>query len=256
MWNQPEIKINLTLIRHGKTPSNREHRYLGVTEEALSGEGRKQLEILAEKDILKKPWLLFISPMLRCQESAGILFPGKKAYPIEEWREMNFGAYEGKNYEDLKNDSYYQKWIDSNGTLPFPEGESQQEYIKRCQRGLHAATKIIEEKITGEIADAAMPLSKSRITELREPEKLIAENQMTENQIAENQIAENQMTESQPRNITAVVHGGTIMAILERFGTPKKNYFDYQVKNGGGYCCKLRLCGEEWKLDSLEEITI
>lgn len=124
MWNQPEIKINLLLIRHGKTPSNREHRYLGVTEEALSGEGRKQLEILAEKDILKKTWLLFISPMRCCQESAGILFPGKKAYPIEEWREMNFGAYEGKNYEDLKNNAYYQKWIDSNGTLPFPEARA------------------------------------------------------------------------------------------------------------------------------------
>lgn len=217
MWNQPEIKINLTLIRHGKTSSNREHRYLGVTEEALSGEGRKQLEILAEKDILKKPWLLFISPMLRCQESAGILFPGREAYPIEEWREMNFGAYEGKNYEDLKNDSYYQKWIDSNGTLPFPEGESQQEYIKRCHRGLLTATKIIEEKIARE-------------------------------------VAENQMTESQPRNITAVVHGGTIMALLHILAGG--NYFDYQVKNGGGYCCKLRLCGEEWKLDSLEEITI
>lgn len=213
MWNQPEIKINLTLIRHGKTPSNREHRYLGVTEEALSGEGRKQLEILAEKDILKKPWLLFISPMLRCQESAGILFPGKKAYPIEEWREMNFGAYEGKNYEDLKNDSYYQKWIDSNGTLPFPEGESQQEYIKRCHRGLLTATKIIQKE-----------------------------------------IAENQIAESQPRNITAVVHGGTIMALLHILAGG--NYFDYQVKNGGGYCCKLRLCGEEWKLDSLEEISI
>lgn len=217
MWNQPEIKINLLLIRHGKTPSNREHRYLGVTEEALSGEGRKQLEILAEKDILKKPWLLFISPMLRCQESAGILFPGKKAYPIEEWREMNFGAYEGKNYEDLKNNAYYQKWIDSNGTLPFPEGESQQEYIKRCHRGLLTATKIIEEKIARE-------------------------------------VAENQMTESQPRNITAVVHGGTIMALLHILAGG--NYFDYQVKNGGGYCCKLRLCREEWKLDSLEEITI
>lgn len=234
MWNQPEIKINLTLIRHGKTPSNREHRYLGVTEEALSGEGRKQLEILAEKDILKKPWLLFISPMLRCQESAGILFPGRKAYPIEEWREMNFGAYEGKNYEDLKNDSYYQKWIDSNGTLPFPEGESQQEYIKRCHRGLLTATKIIEEKIAGEVADTAKTSSANEITELREPEK--------------------QMAESQPRNITAVVHGGTIMALLHILAGG--NYFDYQVKNGGGYCCKLRLCGEEWKLDSLEEITI
>ena len=234
MWNQPEIKINLTLIRHGKTPSNREHRYLGVTEEALSGEGRKQLEILAEKDILKKPWLLFISPMLRCQESAGILFPGRKAYPIEEWREMNFGAYEGKNYEDLKNDSYYQKWIDSNGTLPFPEGESQQEYIKRCHRGLLTATKIIEEKIAREVADTAKTSSANEITELREPEKQIAE--------------------SQPRNITAVVHGGTIMALLHILAGG--NYFDYQVKNGGGYCCKLRLCGEEWKLDSLEEISI
>ena len=118
-----------------------EHRYLGVTEEALSGEGRKQLEILAEKDILKNHGC-FLS--VRCCAVRRVLvyfFPGKKAYPIEEWREMNFGAYEGKNYEDLKNDSYYQKWIDSNGTLPFPEGESQQEYIKRCQRGLHAATK-------------------------------------------------------------------------------------------------------------------
>ncbi|RHQ43332.1 MULTISPECIES: histidine phosphatase family protein [unclassified Roseburia] len=239
MWNQPEIKINLTLIRHGKTPSNKEHRYLGVTEEALSEDGRKQLEILAEKDILRKPWLLFISPMLRCQESAGILFPGKKAYPIEEWREMNFGAYEGKNYEDLKNNAYYQKWIDSNGTLPFPEGESQQEYIKRCHRGLLTATKIIEEKIVREVADTAKTSSANEITELRKPEK---------------QIAENQMTESQPRNITAVVHGGTIMALLHILAGG--NYFDYQVKNGGGYCCKLRLCGEEWKLDSLEEITI
>lgn len=227
---------------------------MGVTEEVLSGEGRKQLEILAEKDILKKPWLLFISPMLRCQESAGILFPGKKAYPIQEWREMNFGAYEGKNYEDLKNDSYYQKWIDSNGTLPFPEGESQQEYIKRCQMGLHAATKIIEEKIAREVADTAKTSSANEITELREPEKQIAESQMIENQIAENQMTENQMTESQPRNITAVVHGGTIMALLHILAGG--NYFDYQVKNGGGYCCKLRLCGEEWKLDSLEEITI
>ena len=35
--------------------------------------------------------------------------------------------------------------------------------------------------------------------------------------------------------IAVVVHGGTIMAILERYGCPKKDYFDYQVKNGCGY---------------------
>lgn len=38
-----------------------------------------------------------------------------------------------------------------------------------------------------------------------------------------------------PLRIALVVHGGTVMAILERFGFPKKDYFDYQVKNGCGY---------------------
>ncbi len=37
------------------------------------------------------------------------------------------------------------------------------------------------------------------------------------------------------RRIALVVHGGTIMAALERFGTPAQSYFDYQVKNGQGY---------------------
>ena len=35
--------------------------------------------------------------------------------------------------------------------------------------------------------------------------------------------------------VALVVHGGTIMAILERFKKKKKGYFDYQVKNGCGY---------------------
>ena len=32
-----------------------------------------------------------------------------------------------------------------------------------------------------------------------------------------------------------VVHGGTIMSILEAFAEEKKNYYDWQVKNGCGY---------------------
>lgn len=38
-----------------------------------------------------------------------------------------------------------------------------------------------------------------------------------------------------PLSVGVVAHGGTIMAILERFGYPKRAYFDYQVKNGCGY---------------------
>ena len=36
-----------------------------------------------------------------------------------------------------------------------------------------------------------------------------------------------------------MVHGGTIMAILEKYGLPKANYFDYQVRNGEGFVGKV-----------------
>ena len=46
MWNRTEdqIEIHLTLIRHGATLSNKEGRYLGKTDEALSPDGIGALE--------------------------------------------------------------------------------------------------------------------------------------------------------------------------------------------------------------------
>ena len=36
-------------------------------------------------------------------------------------------------------------------------------------------------------------------------------------------------------NITFVIHGGTIMAILEQFAVPHKSYYDWHIGNGHGY---------------------
>ena len=44
MRNGTDIEIELTLIRHGQTKGNLEHRYIGTTDEALCGEGRATLE--------------------------------------------------------------------------------------------------------------------------------------------------------------------------------------------------------------------
>ncbi|MCM1577800.1 MAG: histidine phosphatase family protein [Ruminococcus sp.] len=35
--------------------------------------------------------------------------------------------------------------------------------------------------------------------------------------------------------ISLVVHGGTIMSVLEKYAVPKKDYYDYRTENGGGY---------------------
>ena len=39
----------------------------------------------------------------------------------------------------------------------------------------------------------------------------------------------------QDEDCAVIAHGGTIMAIMERFAEPKGSYFDFQVRNGGGY---------------------
>ncbi|WP_295072003.1 histidine phosphatase family protein [Ruminococcus sp.] len=36
-------------------------------------------------------------------------------------------------------------------------------------------------------------------------------------------------------HLTFVVHGGTIMAILEHFAVPHKSYYDWHIANGHGY---------------------
>ena len=40
---------------------------------------------------------------------------------------------------------------------------------------------------------------------------------------------------AQPGDCTLIAHGGTIMAIMERFARPQGTYFDFQVANGCGF---------------------
>lgn len=189
MCNGTEVKINLTLIRHGKTQSNLENRYLGQTDEVLCSVGIEELEKKIGKYIM--PDILFVSPLKRCIESAEILFPNIKQRVISEFIEIDFGMFERKNYIELNGDEQYQKWIDSNGTLPFPEGESKEDFIKRVGIGL---------------------------------KKMIA-------YVKSNFDIKNTL------NICAVVHGGTIMALLHILDGGE--YFSYQVKNTEGYNCSI-----------------
>lgn len=62
--------------------------------------------------------------MKRCIETADILYPGKVPILVPQWKEMDFGLFEGKNYQELNGDKQYQAWIDSGGTLPFRRGKA------------------------------------------------------------------------------------------------------------------------------------
>lgn len=131
--------MKLYLVRHGKTKGNQERRYIGRTDESLCQEGITQIQQrVAEGRYagMEKTEFLFVSPMKRCIETAGLLLPEKEAIPIPAFREIDFGAFEGKNYQELSGNADYQAWLDSNGEMTFPNGESRAELIQRCQKGM------------------------------------------------------------------------------------------------------------------------
>ena len=129
--------LRLWFVRHGMTEGNSHQRYIGVTDEPLCEEGRK----LLEKFTYPAVQALFVSPLKRCRETASILFPEGEQRIVPLLAECDFGEFENKNYKELSDNPHYQEWIDSNGTLPFPGGESKEECADRNLKGFDEVLK-------------------------------------------------------------------------------------------------------------------
>lgn len=192
------MKLEVLLLRHGQTQGNLEKRYIGKTDEPLlldDTESMRKISALQkrlEQEVVVRPQKLFVSPMLRCRQTAELLFPGQVQVVIDKLREMDFGRFEAKNYMELSSDPAYQAWIDSGGTLPFPEGEDRECFIKRTMEGFRQMTEQAWRENCGQIA--------------------------------------------------AVVHGGSIMAILSCL--MQDDYFAYQVPNLAGYAFQYEGAGK------------
>ena len=136
MSDTNEVKIRLMLIRHGITQGNIEKRYMGQTDMSLCTEGIRAIQKKASEGTYPDAQMLFISPLKRCRETARIIYPTMEPIIIEELKEMDFGDFEGKNYNDLNDNPVYQAYIDSNGELAFPNGENKQQFSERVMKGL------------------------------------------------------------------------------------------------------------------------
>lgn len=122
-----EIEMRVILIRHGETASNRDRRFLGLTDEPLTPESREVLSCrsypLTEH--------LFTSPLLRCRQTAEIIYPGQAPQVVEDLREMDFGLFEGRTNRELMAEPFYQPWLDT-GRADFPGGETMEAFRSRC----------------------------------------------------------------------------------------------------------------------------
>ena len=147
------MKLQIDWVRHGQTPGNLEKRYVGSTDEGLTEEAVTKAKE-RHGQIASPPELVFVSPRIRCRQTADLLYPGCPQIVIEELAECDFGRFEYKNYQELTGDADYQAWIDSGGTIGFPGGENRADFIRRCRRGFDRAVQISEEKGLSHIAMA------------------------------------------------------------------------------------------------------
>ncbi|MDW8515565.1 histidine phosphatase family protein [Priestia flexa] len=118
--------VDMLFIRHGLTESNKLRQYIGWSNPSLSSEG---IAMLKASDAV--PDLVVGSDLNRTRETSAILFPDQPYTVFEDWRELSFGDWEERTYEQLKNDSAYRKWIDAPFEEQPPNGESFEAFSSR-----------------------------------------------------------------------------------------------------------------------------
>ena len=131
------------LIRHGKTPGNALRRYIGRTDEPLSDEGRREAERLQKDETVR---LVFVSPLLRARETAAILFPRARQHVLDNLRETDFGAFEGRSAEEMAEDAAYRAWVDGWCLGRCPGGESRADVQARALEAFSAGLRLAAEE--------------------------------------------------------------------------------------------------------------
>lgn len=124
-------------IRHGETDFNRARLYFGHLDPDLNETGIEQLrkaKILFEKRE-KMPDVVFSSDLKRCSQSMEILEIDEEIEKIltEDLREINFGIFEGKTYEEIKSEypEKVEKMINDWRNFKADRGESINEMMLR-----------------------------------------------------------------------------------------------------------------------------
>ncbi|MBO4693964.1 MAG: histidine phosphatase family protein [Clostridia bacterium] len=128
--------FKIHFIRHGITEANLKGQYVGNrTDLPLCYSGVDELRALRDTIDYPDVQRLYVSPMLRCKQTADIIYPDNDYTVIDEFAEYDFGSFEGKTAHELEKDESFALW--TSGKIPSPPGgETTENFIKRLAMGL------------------------------------------------------------------------------------------------------------------------
>jgi len=137
----------LYLVRHGATTANREGRYIGWDEHALSPEGLAQAEKAAQHLARLAPASLVTSDLRRCRETAAAIARATGLRPAADrrLRELDFGRFSGLTYAEIAAawPAALAAWLADPERVAPPGGETQAVLRRRVMAALPRTHKAV-----------------------------------------------------------------------------------------------------------------
>ena len=132
------MESSIAIIRHGITEGNIRRLYYGATDVPLAQEGIDELKKLTADHIYPdaEGALLYTTGLGRTLQSKQLIYGDQPHEIIKDLREINFGTFEMKSYEELMAYEEYRDWINARDeSMAPPEGESLRHFKERVIRG-------------------------------------------------------------------------------------------------------------------------
>lgn len=133
------MKNTVYFIRHGITEGNKKHLYYGSTDLPLAEEGIEAIRIRKEAMLYpdETGYKLITSGLLRTKQTLFEIYGKAPDVSDSRLNEIDFGDFEMKSYEELKNRDDYNAWISGdNWSNICPNGESGAIMFERAQKAM------------------------------------------------------------------------------------------------------------------------
>lgn len=130
--------LELIIVRHGETDSNKLGTYLGWTDRELNAEGLRQAEKARERLKSEKIDRIIASPLGRAAKTAEVINQshGLEIVYDEDLKEKNFGVWDDLTYAEItqKYPAEHEMWLKDQLNYCVEGGESTLESYQRITR--------------------------------------------------------------------------------------------------------------------------
>jgi broad specificity phosphatase PhoE len=136
----PDRLTRLILVRHGETEGQSSVRYYGVTDVPLSALGRAQAHAARARIPGETFEAVWASTLSRAWESARLIAPRHPVRIESDFREIDFGRWEGLTREEIElaDPDLHAEWQRKEPGFEFPGGESRSLFRDRVACGLRS----------------------------------------------------------------------------------------------------------------------